>query len=59
MARADVKFAALGSEHFLFGDHPSLSPGQGVGQAEAPLPALALSTEGFGALVQGRCRGLA
>lgn len=41
MASVKRHVAALGSERF-FEDHPSLLPGQGVGQAEAPLPAMAL-----------------
>lgn len=41
MASAKRHVAALGSKRF-FGDHHSLLPGQGVGQAEARLPAVAL-----------------
>ena len=32
MSRAGIRFGTLGSERLLFEDHPSLSPGQDVGQ---------------------------
>lgn len=50
----NIMFAALGSKQFLFGDHPSLLPGQGVGQAEASLPASLL--RGLGPLHRGGAR---
>lgn len=54
MARVGIVDAALGSKQFLFEDHPSLLPDQGVGQAEVPLPALVLC---LGVCVPGTRRG--